>query len=208
MTWFRALPAAVRIAAGCTAVVALGAGVLSWDALMWGAGELGIDQHLRWILGFVVDGAIAVAMTASVALRDAPGRTRTYVWTVLAVAVGYSTFVNGAHAGAGGPQLPLLGLTLHQVGGTVPTIALAASLHVLVILGRHTMPAHAPARTAAPPAPRGRPRSRRRAAGEHIRVLQQEAVAEGQKLTGAAAARAAGTTRQYANRVLRELRGT
>src|SRR5262245_60779329 len=121
----RTLPA-VRIAAAATAVVALGSAVLSWDALRWGAVQLGVDPALAWIYPVVVDGTIVVGTVAALALRRARGRIRAYVWAQLAGAIGASVVGNAAHATAGNP--------VHQVGSAVPAIALAASLHLLVVI--------------------------------------------------------------------------
>ncbi len=120
---------AVRVGAAATGVVALGSAVLSWDALSWGAGQLGVDAHLTWLYPVVVDGTIVVGTVTALALRGAAGRIRLYVWTLLAGAISASVVGNGAHAAGGSP--------IHMVGAAVPAVALAASLHLLVILVRH-----------------------------------------------------------------------
>ena len=185
---------AVPIAAALTAVVALGSGVLSWDALRWGAGQLGVDEHLTWIYPIVLDGMIGVGTVAALALRGARRRIRAYVWALLGGAIAASVVGNAAHAAGGNP--------LHIVGSAVPAVALAASLHLLVILVRESQPVKVPAKV---PSPAPAPASKRGSRGRQIRVLQEQAATTGQKLTGAAVAKAAGVTRQYANRVLRSL---
>jgi uncharacterized protein DUF2637 len=185
---------AVRIAAALTAVVALGSGVLSWDALRWGAGQLGVDEHLTWIYPIVLDGMIGVGTVAALALRGARRRIRAYVWGLLGGAIGASVVGNAAHAAGGNP--------LHVVGSAVPAVALAASLHLLVILVRESQPVKVPAKV---PSPTPAAKAKRGSGGRRIRVLQQQAAVSGQKLTGAAMAKATGVTRQYANRVLRSL---
>jgi len=120
---------AVRVGAAATGVVALGSAVLSWDALSWGAGQLGVDSHLTWLYPVVIDGTIVVGTVTALALRGAAARIRLYVWTLLAGAIGASVVGNGAHAAGGSP--------IHMVGAAVPAVALAASLHLLVILVRH-----------------------------------------------------------------------
>src|SRR5215467_13581915 len=94
---------AVRVGALATAVVALGSAVLSWDALSWGAGELGVDKHLTWLYPVVIDGTIVVGTVTALALRGAPYRIRMYVWTLLVGAIGASVVGNGAHAAGGSP---------------------------------------------------------------------------------------------------------
>jgi len=185
---------AVPIAAALTAVVALGSGVLSWDALRWGAGQLGVDEHLTWIYPIVLDGMIGVGTVAALALRGARRRIRAYVWALLGGAIAASVVGNAAHAAGGNP--------LHIVGSAVPAVALAASLHLLVILVRESQPVKVPAKV---PSPAPAPASKRGSRGRQIRVLQEQAATTGQKLTGAAVAKAACVTRQYANRVLRSL---
>jgi hypothetical protein len=120
----------VRLGAGATAIVAAGSAILSWDALSWGAGQLGVDGRLTWLYPVVIDGTIAVGTVAALALQGAHYRIRVYVWTLLAGAVGASVVGNGAHAAAGN--------LIHEIGAAVPAVALAASLHLLVILVRHS----------------------------------------------------------------------
>jgi uncharacterized protein DUF2637 len=119
----------VRLGALGTGLVALGSAVLSWDALSWGAGQLGVDPRLTWLYPVVIDGTILVGTVAALALRRARYRIRGYVWTLLIGAIGASVVGNGAHAAAGS--------LIHVVGAAVPAVALAASLHLLVILVRH-----------------------------------------------------------------------
>jgi hypothetical protein len=84
---------AVRLGAAATSVVALGSAVLSWDALSWGAAQLGVDARLTWLYPVVIDGTITVGTIAALALRGADRRIRAYVWTLLAGAIGASVVV-------------------------------------------------------------------------------------------------------------------
>jgi len=168
----------------------VGSGTLSWDALRWGAGQLGVDDHLTWIYPIVLDGMIGVGTVAALALRGARRRIRAYVWALLGGAIGASVVGNAAHAAGGSP--------VHVAGSAVPAVALAASLHLLVILVRESspkVPLKVPSKVP----------SRRGAKGSGIRVVQRRAAAQGRALSGAAIAQATGATRQYANRVLRTL---
>lgn len=134
-------PLSVRLGATATAVVALGSAVLSWDALSWGAGQLGVDGRLTWLFPVVIDGVIAVGTITALALRGAELRVRLYVWVLLVGAVCASVVGNAAHAAAGSP--------VHVAGAALPAVALAASLHLLVILVRHVGPMAEAASTAA-----------------------------------------------------------
>ena len=154
MRAFNALPAAVRIAAGATAVVAIASAVLSWDALQWGAQQLGVDPRLAFLFPVAVDGTIATGTAAALALRSAPRRVRAYVWSLLGAAIAASVIGNASHAHGGDP--------LHRAGAAVPAAALAACLHLLVILVRaQPVPAPAGRRTAVDQVTR----TRRRRAG-------------------------------------------
>lgn len=133
---------ALRIAAGTTAVVAAAAAILSWDALRWAALQSGVDPRLAWLWPVAVDGAIATGTIAALALRRARLRVRTWSWTVLGSGVVVSLVGNASHAAAGNP--------LHRIAAAVPALALAASLHLLVVLAREgSLPARTTARVAA-----------------------------------------------------------
>jgi hypothetical protein len=119
----------VRMGALATAIVATGSAVLSWDALSWGAGQLGVDGHLTWLYPVVIDGTIGVGTVCALALRGSRFRIRLYVWAVTSGAIGASVVGNGAHAAGGS--------AIHVVGAAVPAVALAVALHLLVILVRH-----------------------------------------------------------------------
>jgi hypothetical protein len=149
------LSLAVKIAALATAVVALASGALSWDALQWGAGELGIDRRLTWLFPVSIDGAIVVGTVAALALRAARPRVRLYVWTLLGAGIAASVVGNGAHAAGDNP--------LHRIGAAVPAAALAASLHLLVILVRTTRASAGAAVRVTPVRARSPQRARRRA---------------------------------------------
>jgi hypothetical protein len=129
----------VRLVAALTLVVALGAGALSWSALRAFAGAAHIDEHLTWIYPCVVDGQMAVGTVGAVVLRSAPLRTRAYVWSLVGASIAVSVAGNAAHAS--GAVLPPVAAALVSA---VPAGALAASLHLLVMIVRG-----APSRTGA-----------------------------------------------------------
>lgn len=166
---FLRLTPVVRVAALLAGVVALGAGVLSWDALRWGAGELGVDPALTWVFPIVLDGVILGATVGALAVRKERLRTRAYVWVLLGASLGASVLGNAAHAGTGGP--PVGPFSLHQLGSASPAVALAAMLHVLVIIVRATgAPRVASGRLTA--SPRTRPR---RGVAARLEALQERA---------------------------------
>lgn len=134
------LPAAVRVEIVIVGIVALGAGVLSWDALRWGAGELGIDPALTWIYPVVIDGSITGATVGLLALRRDAWYRRGYMWLLLGAGLGGSVVGNAAHS-SGGPEL-IGALTLHRLGSAVPALGLAAMLHTLVLIVRRSGAAH------------------------------------------------------------------
>jgi Protein of unknown function (DUF2637) len=158
-----------------TAAVVLGAAVLSWDALSWGADQLGVDGRLTWLYPVVIDGVIGVATVAALALRSARYRIRAYVWALLAGAIGASVVGNGAHAAGGSP--------IHIVGAAVPAVALAASLHLLIVLVRHAPPARTAAGDLVADVAPVEPKPRARAADPTERAVPA--------LTGAPRARSA-----------------
>jgi uncharacterized protein DUF2637 len=139
VTWqaLRAFASPQRVAIMATVVVAAGAGVLSWDANTWAAGEIGIDSRFQWIYGIVIDGAIAVGTAAVFVLA---GRAQAGAWCVLLGALAISLVGNAAHAKPGS--------ALHTVGSMVPALLLAACLFVLELIAR-TPAAHADAHAGA-----------------------------------------------------------
>lgn len=128
-------PTSVRLGAAATSVVALGSAIQSWDALSWAGAQVGVDARLAPLFPVVIDGVIAMGTITALALRSAPWRVRAYVWVLLAGAVSASVVGNAAHAAGGSP--------LHEVGAALPAVALAASLHLLVLLVRHVGPVRA-----------------------------------------------------------------
>jgi len=196
----RALPLAVRIAAAATVVVALGSAVLSWDALRWGAGQLGVDAALTWLFPVVLDGTIVVGTAAALALRRARRRVRAYVWGQLVAAIGASVVGNAAHAAGGTP--------IHQVGSALPAVALAASLHLLLVLVRESAPAPRPPRgLPLPQSPRQPPRGRHRGSRAPRRVdTVRELLAEGQELSADQVAERFHVARAAAEELLRAAR--
>jgi len=127
----RRWPLEVRVVVLCTAVVALGAGALSWSALTAFAASARIAPAITWVYPVVVDGQMAVGTAAALVLRHAPRRTRAYVWSLIIASIGVSVAGNAVHAS--GAVLPPAAAAL---ASAVPAAALAASLHLLVVIVR------------------------------------------------------------------------
>jgi hypothetical protein len=127
----RRWPLEVRIMAALTLIVALGAGALSWSALTAFAAGAHIAPAITWIYPVVVDGLMAVGTVAALVLRRAPLRTRAYVWAMIGASIAVSIAGNAAHAS--GAVLPPSAAAL---ASAVPAAALAASLHLMVVMTR------------------------------------------------------------------------
>ena len=67
--WWARWPLSVRLASVATAVVALGSGILSWDALSWGAGQLGVDPRWTFLYPLCLDGLIVTGTISALAMR-------------------------------------------------------------------------------------------------------------------------------------------
>lgn len=204
---FAALPpAGLLVAVGAMLIVAVGAGLLSWDANTWAAGEIGIDPGYRPVYGITIDGAIAAA-TAGVFVLV--GRRRAIAWAVLLGSLSVSLVGNGAHASNGS--------WLHTAGSMVPALLLAVSLLIVELIVRQVAEQSA-ARAA--PRPRALP-SRRRArrstpsgaraddARGRVRVLVDAAKREGEPLpTGQQLAQAVGVHPGHARKLRAEARAS
>lgn len=202
MTWLRySWSSEVRAAAVAAAIVVLGAGALSWDALSSFAREAHVRASLSWIYPIVVDGEMATGTVAALALRAARLRTRIYIWTLIGAGVAVSVAGNAWHSSTAGALPPALA----ACASAVPACALAASLHLLVTIVRHAPPAHAaavPSRKGARP---DTPRSARADARSRVRVLINRAREEGTTLTGTQLGEKVGVSPGHARRLRAEV---
>lgn len=202
----RALPPAGHLVAiAATLIVAIGAGLQSWDANTWAAGEIGIDPVYRPVYGLTIDGAIAAATAGVFVLR---GGRRGVTWGVLLGALAVSLVGNGAHARPGN--------LLHTAGSMVPALLLAACLLVVELIVRAPAPA---ARTRTTPRVRAvrSPRRARRStpsgaraddARGRVRILVDTAKREGAPLpTGQQLAEAVGVHAGHARKLRAEALG-
>lgn len=113
-------------------LVALGAAILSFDALTALATAAGIRPEFAWIWAVVIDGFIMVATFATFALKDR-GRSKYYAWTTLGVFVTLSILGNAWHAAIEKTafQLPI---QVAVIVTAIPPLALFLAIHLLVIM--------------------------------------------------------------------------
>lgn len=113
-------------------LVALGAAILSFDALTALATAAGIRPEFAWIWAVVIDGFIMVATFATFALKDR-GKSKYYAWTTLGVFVTLSILGNAWHAAIEKTafQLPL---QVAVIVTAIPPLALFLAIHLLVIM--------------------------------------------------------------------------
>lgn len=113
-------------------LIAVGAAVLSFDALTSLAINSGIRPVLGWIWAIIIDGFILVATFAAFALRDR--KSKYYAWFTLTLFVILSVLGNAWHAAISqnvNYQLPLWVSTLVTA---IPPVALFLSIHLLILM--------------------------------------------------------------------------
>lgn len=215
----------VSIAAGLAALVMGASWALSFEALIVLAGAANISPDRRWLYPLTIDVLTAVALVAVGVLRSAPRRTRVYVWVVIAGAIAVSIVGNAAHASAHNGALAIDPLWA-QAASAVPPMALAASVHLVVLMiffrfpapaalasahltaqvSGHELPTGLASEEAVPERPRersGRRPDERQLA--RVRTLLQQAESEGRRATGAEVARALRKSDATGRRLLREV---
>jgi len=114
-------------------LVAVGAAVLSFDALTALALASGIRAEFSWIWAVVVDGFILVATFAAFALKDRGGRSKYYAWTTLGVFVTISILGNAWHA-AIAKEGYIMPMGVAVIVTAIPPLALFLAIHLLVIM--------------------------------------------------------------------------
>ncbi|MGL3807268.1 DUF2637 domain-containing protein [Paeniglutamicibacter sp. R2-26] len=90
--------AVLGTAVAATVLIAVGAFVLSFDALTDLAGRSGINANLAWIWPIIVDGMIVASTVAIVALNGHSRRAMVYPWSLLFFGAIVSTAANSVHA--------------------------------------------------------------------------------------------------------------
>lgn len=114
-------------------LVAIGAAVLSFDALTALAYASGIRLEFAWIWAVVIDGFILVATFSTFALKDRTGKTKYYAWFTLAVFVTFSILGNAWHA-AIVEDTYVLPIWVKVVVTAIPPLALFLAIHLLVLM--------------------------------------------------------------------------
>ncbi|MFF0427774.1 DUF2637 domain-containing protein [Streptomyces sp. NPDC004520] len=122
---------------GITLIAAVGF-VLSYDALRQMAVAAHISGPLTYLFPLVIDGFIALGVTALLILRTAPLRSRLYVWTLVTLATGASIWANALHAIRLNEQarLHLNNATVGALSAIAP-LALAGAVHLYLVINRH-----------------------------------------------------------------------
>lgn len=118
---------------GIVVLVAVGAAVLSFDALTALAAASGVPSQLSWVWAVVVDGFILVSTLAAFALRDRSGRAKYYAWTTLGVFVIISILGNAWHAVIV-KQFFELPIWVAVIVTAIPPLALFLAIHLLIIM--------------------------------------------------------------------------
>jgi hypothetical protein len=111
-----------------------------------------ISGPLTYLFPLVIDGFIALGVTALLILRTAPLHSRLYVWTLVTLATGTSIWANALHAIRLNEQarLHLNNATVGALSAIAP-LALAGAVHLYLVINRH-LTANKPAATEPPTA--------------------------------------------------------
>ncbi len=126
----RSLHYAARI---LTVAIAVGAFVLSFNALTSLAEAAGIANALSWVWAASVDGFILIATVATFVLQN-KGKSRFYAWSILILFVVISVFGNGWHAvlaTTDGFKLPTWAAVVITA---IPPATLFLSIHLLILM--------------------------------------------------------------------------
>lgn len=127
----------VTVATAGVAGVICAAFALSFDAIKSVGVASGTTPAIAWLLPVAVDGVMAVAAVVAVLLQLA-GRSSWYPWAVTLAGVAVSVACNAAHArpvvsGVATPPLELSPDVARAVS-TIPALALALSVHLIIVL--------------------------------------------------------------------------
>ncbi|MEV4039807.1 DUF2637 domain-containing protein [Streptomyces umbrinus] len=127
------------------ALLAAFAFALSYDALR----QMAVAIHIRGLLTYafplVIDGFIAIGVTALLMLGNAPRLSRAYVWVLVGLATATSIWANALHAVRLNQQTRASdGLRLDDVTvgvlSAIPPLALAGAVHFYIVIRRHPAP--------------------------------------------------------------------
>ncbi|MDH6123179.1 hypothetical protein P3T39_000102 [Kitasatospora sp. GP82] len=124
-------------------LLALAGFALSYDALRQTAEAIQVRGPLTYVFPLIIDGFITYGVRALLVLRTAPFTARAYVWGLFLASTAASVWANILHAVRLNDQSPI-GLGLHlgdtPVGALsmIAPLALAGSVHLGIIVSRHT----------------------------------------------------------------------
>ncbi|MFI6793704.1 DUF2637 domain-containing protein [Nonomuraea sp. NPDC050383] len=123
----------IAVAVFALIAVVVGAFVLSFDAITAVSEAAHIDRGLSWLMPVSVDGAMTVGTMAALVLKMLEKKTG-YAWFVVLTGVIISIACNALHATQSkGAAVDLDGWQQGAVSA-IPAVALALSLHLLIIL--------------------------------------------------------------------------
>lgn len=114
-------------------LVAVGAAILSFDALTELAKASGIRSEFSWMWAVVIDGFILVATLATFALQNRSRSSRYYAWITLGLFVIFSILGNAWHAAIARTDF-VLPIWVSVIVTAVPPLALFLAIHLLVIM--------------------------------------------------------------------------
>lgn len=114
-------------------VLALGAFVLSFDALRELAVVAGVRPGLAWIWPIIVDGFIMVATINAIVLSERQAKTAWYPWVSLLVFAVVSVIGNGLHA-ARHAQTDVISVEVAAAVSAIPAVALLVISHLIVVM--------------------------------------------------------------------------
>ncbi|MFF9784190.1 Protein of unknown function (DUF2637) [Streptomyces sp. SceaMP-e96] len=124
-------------------IIALGSvgSAQSWDALQQMAVAIHVRGFLTYLFPLVIDGFIAYGIRALMVLREAPLRSRLYVWMLVGTATATSIWANALHAVRLNEEAVTatglrLGDTVVAVLSTVAPLALAGAVHLYILIAR------------------------------------------------------------------------
>jgi len=123
----------IAVAVFALTAVVVGAFVLSFDAITAVSEAAHVDDGLSWLMPVSVDGAMTVGTMAALVLKMLKKGTG-YAWFVVLAGVAISVACNALHATQSSGAT--VKLTPFQSGAVsaIPAVALALSLHLLIIL--------------------------------------------------------------------------
>lgn len=180
--------------------LALGAFVLSFDALRELAVVAGVRPALAWIWPVIVDGFIVVATINAIVLSDRRAKTAWYPWAALLVFAMVSVAGNGLHA-ARHAHPDAIRVEIAAAVSAIPAIALLVISHLIVVMlmtrrDSAEVPASEAGRPAIAPAPvratrsrDERPSSGPRLDDHDLLAWVRSQIAQGRRVTGTDVAR-------------------